>query len=243
MLALTLIAASMAAAPATGYAPDSIDGKTLSYHIDSVTDVISGSTGPVLTSFTDGHYVDMQLWGVALDEGTYSYHRTGPNQGEMLLHPTQGQYAGGDFVERLNFKTATEGRAEGTLVKGGTAYTGSFTILTGKAADSLEGKTLTYRINKATGDFSADAGRALVVTFSNGRYVVTDVLGAVEDEGTYSYRQTSPDQAEVVYYPAGGKWQGGQYSEKLQFKTVHEGWASGTSSKGTDKYYGSFTVT
>jgi hypothetical protein len=125
----TTLIAMIATIQATGNAPQSLDGRTMEYHVTKANGVFASYAGQEFyTSFNGNSYTDQDGNGAISDGGTYTYRLVGPNQGEVTYHPNMGDWQGGDYTESLYFKTPSRGRAEGTPATGQGEYSGAFYV-------------------------------------------------------------------------------------------------------------------
>jgi hypothetical protein len=114
-----------------------------------------------------------------------------------------------------------------------------------KPPASLYGHVMESHITQGTDVYTQFVGRDFVTSFTaEGHYIDTEVDGVVADAGSYTYRVTGPNTAELVYHVSAESLlqAGGDYTEQLTFKTPTSGTASGVASTASATYKSTFVI-
>lgn len=114
----------------------------------------------------------------------------------------------------------------------------------GLTPERLNGISILYTTDQATGSCAEIVGQDYVTRFSDGQYVDTmKQSGARSDAGTYEYQRLSDTEAQVTFHVMqGGTWGGGDYVDVLQYTTPGGGTYHGHQTDGNCTYSGKFFV-
>ncbi|HEY0456493.1 MAG TPA: Calx-beta domain-containing protein, partial [Verrucomicrobiae bacterium] len=181
---------------ASGFAPDNVQGKV-------VKAVIGHGTGPFASAGTfifspstlDSSFRTFpQTSTLNIDEGTYTYQKTGPNTGLLI----ENNAPSGEMVHTyITFSSATAGTFASTNDAMTGFQTGTFTVpdnhAFGFALDSVAGWTAVNHITSGSGVFSP-SGTGNIIFFPDGSY--SDGGGG----GTYWYVKTGANTASVLLF-------------------------------------------
>ena len=100
-------------------APESIANMQANFQVTTGTGSMKQYEGKLITAnLAETNYVALEADGSLINQGPYTYRKTGTDRGELTLQATAGQWTGSTWTNEMKFETATQGHISGRQTMG-----------------------------------------------------------------------------------------------------------------------------